>query len=150
MNLRCVMIERLWFVERTGSERVVLDWRISDSDISREEREEIEARVAGLGEVIKYSRAFLAWTNINYGFVDIVIGIGRLGGREGSFHLVIPSMPSEPAWVEFRIDDACIGGVSVQETLAEVVEHEEDSADADRKHYYEEDTNVLIDDSEED
>lgn len=143
------MTERLWFLEKTGSKRVALDWRVSGSPVSREEREEIERRVAGLGEVIKYSRAFLAWTNINYGFVDIVVGIGRLGGRDGSFHLVIPSMPCEPAWVEFRIDDACIGGEVVQETLAEVVEHEDGSIDACRKHYYGEDADVLKDDSEE-
>lgn len=144
------MTERLWFVERTNSKTITLEWRVNDSSISREIREDIEKRVNGLGDIIKFSRAFFAWTNINYGFVDIVIGIGRLGGRDGSFHLIIPSMPSEPAWVEFRIDDACIKGEVVQETLAEVVEHEDETIKTSRNHYYEEEADLLRKDNEED
>ncbi|MEM2003225.1 MAG: hypothetical protein QXI52_02570 [Nitrososphaerota archaeon] len=144
------MTERLWLQEGLNSRRITLEWNKAMSSLSSKIREEIERKVAGLGDVIKFSRAFFAWTNINYGFIDIVIGIGRLDGRDGSFHLIIPSMPSESAWVEFRIDDACIGGTVVQETLAEVVEREDELLNTNRNHYYGEDTDVLEDNSEED
>lgn len=142
------MTERLWLPLRINSKGISLEWSTAKSSLSSKIREEIERKVAGLSDVINFSRAFFAWTNISYGFIDIVIGIGKLDGRDGSFHLIIPSMPSESAWVEFRIDDACINGTVVQETLAEIVEHEDELLD--RNHYNMEDTDVFKENMKED
>jgi hypothetical protein len=135
------MIEQLWFVEEVAGKNVVIEWVSPESRLLLGERlrREIEKRVAGLGGLIKRSREFLAKMNISYGFVDIVIGVGEVRGREGSFHLVVPSMPCESAWIEFRNDSASMGGEPVQETLAEIVELDETGC-GDQNHYYEEHT----------
>ena len=132
------MTEQLWFVEEVAGKKVMIEWVSSESRLflSGRLRREIEKRIAGLGGVIKRSREFLARMNISYGFVDIVIGVGEVRGREGSFHLVVPSVPCESAWIEFRNDSAIVGGEPVQETLAEVVDMDEAGC-GDQNHYYE-------------
>ncbi len=136
------MTEQLWFVEEMVGKKVMIEWVGPESRmlLSGRLRREIEKRVAGLGGVIKKSREFLMRTNVSYGFVDIVIGVGEVRGREGSFHLVIPSMPCESAWIEFRVDLASVGGEPVQETLAEVVDLDGSECRGEN-HYYEGHTN---------
>ncbi len=132
------MTEQLWFVEEVAGKKVMIEWVSPESRLllSGRLRREIEKRIAGFGGVIKRSREFLARMNINYGFVDIVIGVGEVRGHEGSFHLVVPSMPCESAWIEFRNDSASVGGELVQETLAEVVDIDEAEC-RDQNRYYE-------------
>jgi hypothetical protein len=132
------MAEQLWFVEEVTGKNVVIEWVSPEPRLLLGERlwREIEKRVAGLGGLIKRSREFLAQMNISYGFVDIVIGVGEVRGREGSFHLVVPSMPNESSWIEFRNDSASVGGEPIQEILADVVEIDEAGC-SDKNRYYE-------------
>jgi len=132
------MTEQAWFVAERAGGRVRVEWVGEETRllISRRLRRELERRVAGLGDVVKSARAFFANTNISYGFLDIVIGVGEVRGREGSFHLMVPSMPCESAWIEFRLDSAEIDGEPIQETLAEVVDLGEELSCSDENNYY--------------